>query len=320
MSKYSDFKNELLNYAYENKIPISGEFEITSNCNFNCEMCYAKTFESNLSKEDWFKIFSMAQKNGMLYALLTGGEIFSHPDFIEIYEYLYDLGVKVTLFTNGSLLNDMILDTIKKRPPELIAITLYGYDEDSYKSFTKSDSFELVDKNIDLLISNNMNLLLRTIPLKSTYEELDNIISYVKSKNLSLGYFLYVSKINSNTNRLNPSELLDFEKRIREAFEYKPSVYKSNCGAFRNGYFINHKGLMQGCPMMPYPSKKVGDDLMGVFLELQKEWMSMLEKSPCFDCELKNNCMTCVAKRYLEGNAFACSKYLKEIAKGVEKK
>ena len=319
MTSYNELKNNILEYAYEQKIPVSGEFELTSACNFACEMCYAKGNDKSLSKENWIKIFDMAQSAGLLYALLTGGEIFSHPDFIFLYEYLYDLGVKITLYTNGSLLSLEILECLKKRPPEMVAITLYGYDEESYQAFTKVNSFKMVDKTIDLLKKAKINLALRTIPLPLIYQNLDNIIAYAKSKNLKLGYFLYVSKFkNDDLSRLTAKELLDFEKRIKEAFKFKPSSHKSKCGAFRNGYFINHKGYMQGCPMMANPTEKVEDDLLLTFLHLQEEWMKLLEMSPCKSCELNNSCMTCLARRHLEGNVFKCSSYLKEIAEEKE--
>ena len=314
MPSYNEFKNNLIDYAYEHKIPIQGEFEITGNCNFNCLMCYAKSDNPNLKKEEWFKIFDMAHEAGMLYALLTGGEIFTNKDFKEIYEYLYDLGVKITLYTNGSIMNDEILETLKKRPPEMVAITLYGYDDESYLKITKVHRFEAVNRTIDILIENKINLILRTIPLPDIYKNLDQIIAYAKSKNLHLGYFLYVSKVKEETERLNKFELLDFERKIKQAFKIKPTSHKAKCGAFRSGYFINHKGYMQSCPMMPHPTEKVNDNLMEVFLKLQNIWFEILKESPCTNCELNNSCMTCIARRYLEGNIFKCSTYLKDIA------
>jgi radical SAM protein with 4Fe4S-binding SPASM domain len=277
-------------------------------------MCYAKNNDAELKKEDWFHIFDMAHENGLLYALLTGGEIFLNPDFIEIYNYLYDLGVKVTLFTNGSLLNHKILNALKKRPPEMVAITIYGYDEASYQKFTKTSSFKDVNRTIDLLKSNHINLYLRTIPMPEIYQHLDQMIDYVKSKELHLGYFMYVSKVKGQE-RLSAKDLIDFEYRIKKAFPLKKEeTHQNRCGAFKNGYFINHKGYMQACPMMPEPTEKVEDDLTKTFKHLKIQWQKLIDASPCKHCALEQTCMTCVARRYLEGNVFQCAKYLKDIA------
>ncbi|MFW5794486.1 MAG: radical SAM protein [Bacillota bacterium] len=315
MPTYNELKRKLLDYAYQTNVLLTAEFEITSSCNFSCEMCYAKKRDSQLTTKQWFDIFDMAYDNGMLFALLTGGEIFNRPDFIKIYNYLYDLGVKITLFTNGSKLNDRILEALKKRPPEMITITLYGYDKKSYQDFTKNDSFKQVDMAIDKLIDNKINLSLRTIPLPKIYQNLDKIINYVKSKKLHLGYFLYVSKTSDKYKRLTTKELIDFEFRIKSAFPINSTNTETRkCGAFKNSYFINHQGYMQGCAMMPTPTKKVNDNLFETFLELKKQWDEMVDNSPCKNCELENNCMTCIARRYLEGNIFKCSTYLKDLA------
>jgi len=315
MNSYNKLKEQLLDYAYKNEIPLVGEFELTGNCNFNCEMCYAKSNETDLTKEEWINIFHQAQSAGMLYALLTGGEIFLRPDFIYLYESLYDEGVKITLYTNGSTLPKKVLAALEKRPPEFIAITLYGYDEASYLVFTKSNSFQNVSKNIDLMKSKNLNVMLRTIPLPKTYLNLDKIIAFAKEKKLHLGHFLYVSNNNNNVTRLTPKELQDFDNRMNAAFPVKPQVASSKrCGAFKYGFFINHKGMMQGCPMMPVPTEKVTDNFKEVFERLSVQWKELLAKSPCRNCNLKDNCFSCLAHRYLEGNMFACSEYLEECA------
>lgn len=316
MRTYHEIKNQLLNDAYEKNIPLAGEFELTSKCNFSCDMCYAKSSDEHLSKEAWIDLFNQANESGMLYATLTGGEIFLQPDFIDLYEYLYDLGVKITLYTNGSNLPDNILTALVKRPPELIAITLYGFDKNSYKTFTKVDAFEKVSQHIDQLNKHHISLVLRTIPLPETYQYLDDIIAFSKSKNLHLGYFLYVSKNRPSMERLNASQLIDFESRIKKAFPIDDSkTPKTHCGAFKNGFFINHKGMMQGCAMMPIPSARVHHNFLDVFQRLATSWSKLVKKSPCNDCSYKENCFTCLANRYLEGNMFRCSDYLKAYAK-----
>jgi radical SAM protein with 4Fe4S-binding SPASM domain len=150
------------------------------------------------------------------------------------------------------------------------------------------------------------------------YHNLDKMISYAKSKGLDLSYFLYIAKTNKEFKRLNVKELKDFDRRMKEAFSNESSIEEdeSHCGAFKYGYFINHKGYMQGCALMPIPSKKVEGNFLEVFQELKQEWDKYLDASPCKNCAINKNCFTCLAKRYLEGNMFACSDYLKDYAGG----
>lgn len=318
MVNYKELKKRLLNDAYDNNIPIVGEFELLGNCNFNCSMCYAKTSDNSLSTEAWISIFKQAYDNGMMYALLTGGEVFLRPDFLVLYNSLFDMGVKITIYTNGSKLTDEILELLKKKKPEMIAITLYGYNQESYFDFTGIDAFNDVDKNIDKIIAWKLPLVLRTIPMPSIYHSLDNVIDYAKSKGLALGYFLYVSKPRAEVKRLSTSELIDFEKRMSIENSAKKDYNNPRyCGAFKNGFFINHQGYMQGCSLMPVPSKKVGEDFIEVFQELKEIWEGFVRKSPCGTCGVNKSCFSCLAKRYLEGNMFACGEYLRDYAEGV---
>lgn len=58
--------------AYEDAIPISGTFELTPRCNFNCRMCYVHLPESEIHKHgrelsagEWLRI---AREANVYYA------------------------------------------------------------------------------------------------------------------------------------------------------------------------------------------------------------------------------------------------------------
>ena len=68
------------------KVPINVTLELTSRCNFNCKMCYVHLQDPAvrqrlLSGEQWIAIMDGAVRQGMISALLTGGEALTHPDF-----------------------------------------------------------------------------------------------------------------------------------------------------------------------------------------------------------------------------------------------
>ena len=88
-------------------LPIAGNFELTSRCNFQCKMCYVHDQKNvDLSAEEWISIGKSAVDQGMVFLLLTGGEPFLRPDFCEIYEALYKMGLLISINTNGSLIDD----------------------------------------------------------------------------------------------------------------------------------------------------------------------------------------------------------------------
>ena len=148
MSKYLHSRGTKLG------LPISGTFELTSRCNFNCRMCYvhgqnsAELERQELTAAEWLKIAQDAGKAGMMFLLLTGGEPFIRKDFCEIYTELVKMGMIVSINTNASLYNDEIRALFNKYPPSRINVTLYGGSEETYKSLCGNASYEKVVNNL----------------------------------------------------------------------------------------------------------------------------------------------------------------------------
>ncbi|MDD3478633.1 MAG: radical SAM protein [Candidatus Izemoplasmatales bacterium] len=323
MSKYLDLKSSLLDKAAKNHLPAVVEFEIIAKCNLDCQMCYLKGIhhEAAPSLLDWIELFQETVKSGMLYATLTGGEIFLSPDFIELYNALYDMGVKISLFTNGTILTPSIEQCLLKRPPELIALTLYGASEETYELVTTQRMHSLIFSNLARMKQLGLPVLVRTIPIKPVFDELDSMIQQVSELGLSLGYYLYLSVGNEYAKkwRLSPKELIEFESKIRNAFPAYLDKVKSkgfhDCNALKNSCFVDHRMNIRPCSTAPIPfTKYEPGKFLSQFHELSKEW-DALEVEACHGCSFQDGCISCKARLLLEKGIQECSPYLSDIAK-----
>lgn len=326
MTSYKEWKRSLAKLSEEQMIPLTVECELTSKCNFSCEMCYVKDNQSKdaLSLEEWYQLFDEAIEAGALFFVLTGGEPLSHPNFWKIYRYLADKGVKITVFTNGSFLDELAVSRFTKNPPEMIVISLYGHNQETVSKFTKvSNAFALVDKGIDLLRNANIPFILRTLPVVSIYNQLPELIEYVRSKNQFLGYQLYLApgknQKNPHSLRLNPVQLYNFEQLLLKSFsqyqleDCQSSMTSSNCQALRTGCYITHEGDIRPCSMALYPSEKyrIGHFLTS-YRSLASKWKQYTNDLQCQGCEHVNHCLKCpVRLNYEKG----CSLYLQDIAR-----
>ncbi|MFA5005878.1 MAG: radical SAM protein [Candidatus Izemoplasmatales bacterium] len=327
MPGYADLKHTILQNAAKEKIPAAGEFELTPRCNFACPMCYVRESVPVREKStDWWKkTFRAAVDGGLLYALLTGGEPLSRPDFCELYDFLYDLGVKITVYTNASLVDGNVLQTFLHRPPEFVGITLYGHDAASVLSVTgNKNGFRDVETGIEVLASIGIPVALRTIPIRPIYEELDSLITYVKNKGMKLGYQLYVGPgrhdgLGDTSLRLSPWEVADFEARILAAFPAGETIETetrhSTCPALKSGCFVTWEGRMQPCATVSVPGKSFDPEN---YVKTFKELAERMEKIPscvsCLACDLYADCLQCHARRTLEGSPSKCPGYLRELA------
>ena len=89
------------------------KLELNTACTLNCKMCYIEQEQKELTTEQWKNVFERAVSEGLMFALFTGGEAMLRDDFVELYEHLFDLGVKITVFSNGSIISDDIIKAFR---------------------------------------------------------------------------------------------------------------------------------------------------------------------------------------------------------------
>ena len=106
----------------------------------NCDMCYVRLSRSEMERqgrlrtvEEWVRLAEQMQKAGTVFLLLTGGEPLLFPDFKTLYRRLRNLGMILTINTNGTLLDEAWADFFATYPPRRINITLYGADAASLR-------------------------------------------------------------------------------------------------------------------------------------------------------------------------------------------
>lgn len=139
MNAYQMYSQLLFSKAGTRGIPLSGTFELTSRCNFDCKMCYihrrahdSAALSAEKNAKWWLSLAEECCKEGMLLLLITGGEPLLRPDFREIYEGCRKQGLMVSINTNGSLLDKKMVDFLAKDPPARVNLTLYGASRETY--------------------------------------------------------------------------------------------------------------------------------------------------------------------------------------------
>ena len=97
-----------------------------------------------LPVEAWKQLMTQAAQAGMRVATLTGGECLTYPGFEELYLHLQEVGVEVTVLTNGVLLDERRVRFFQAHPPRKVQISLYGSSEDAYEKVTGHRMFARV--------------------------------------------------------------------------------------------------------------------------------------------------------------------------------
>ncbi|MEM2786837.1 MAG: radical SAM protein [Archaeoglobaceae archaeon] len=90
-------------------------WNITNRCNLNCIHCYARANSkaAELSTTECKRIINELSGIGVPLILFSGGEPLLRKDVFELAEYAKERGIKVVLSTNGTLIDERIVDELK---------------------------------------------------------------------------------------------------------------------------------------------------------------------------------------------------------------
>lgn len=232
------FGRDIIGKWLQNKVPITGSVELDLRCNLRCLHCYrdGEWPSGILDTEEMKDVLDQIADAGTLWLLFTGGEIFLRPDFFEIYEHAMKKGFLLNLFTNGTMLTEKIVDRLAKLPPSNIEITLYGYSEETYEKVTGiPGSREKCYRGVDLLLSRNLPVKLKTVVMKTNQHDFMDMFEFAESRGVR---FKWDTQINPNLDssltpcnvRLTPQEAVDLEFSVpSRAAEYKKYFEEKKC-------------------------------------------------------------------------------------------
>lgn len=353
----------LFHKAEMQKIPLSGTFELSPICNFNCKMCYVRQTPEQVKNhprkmrtlEQWKMLADRAADAGMLYLLLTGGEPFLWPDFWELYEYVSKKGFVVSINSNGSLIDEKVIDKLKNMPPSRINITLYGASAETYKRLCGNpDGFSKVDRAITLLQEAGIQVKLNCSLTLDNVNDLEKIVAYAREHKLILEVATYMfpplrkdpSSIGKNK-RFSPKEAAYWQIRRyqlqydRERFEqflkdlsdgienplgieegcYDLVDGKVRCRAGSASFWATWDGYLLPCGMMMKPQIEMDDcNFSKAWEELVKATQQIRLSGICVKCKNQGICHACAAMALAENGEYGkIPEYLCEMILEMKK-
>src|SRR3984957_4458706 len=114
-------------------------WEINLGCNYACSHCYLGLKEfAGLPWPDKERLLLMMRDAGVVWLQITGGEPTIDKHFIDAYRLAFELGMMITVSTNGSRLwHPDLLALFTELPPYRLVVSLYGATEEAYDGLTQ---------------------------------------------------------------------------------------------------------------------------------------------------------------------------------------
>lgn len=319
-------------------------FEATRNCNFNCENCstgsskYKKFIDVPYDKI-LNRVLLPAWDLGTRFVDFSGGEFLCRPDHIKILKIANDIGFRISVVSNGSLLTDEKIEKIKSVTGDNLLITLgiNSFDEENKDSRNVG-----IEKTLDVIERLNKHSVSINIAVtigdynKSSFGE---TVEKIREMHLPFNRTPFVPRnCNAHDLMLN-SEILKnyFHPYLRKyyngqisytPFMLPPNVYENitgqkpvdgqyplspSVGCWVGSYYsINPEGEVSPCPLF-------GDQVTGgnVYKQNLKEILFESDlfvkitdrknlEGKCGNCKYNFTCGGCrVMAYYVTGNALA---------------
>lgn len=332
----------LHNKAGKMGLPVGGTFELTARCNFNCPMCYvhkaganAEARSKELTAAQWIDIAKQARDQGMIFALLTGGEPFVRDDFFEIYSAMKKMGFYISINSNGSLIDGEIRRKLLEDPPFRINISLYGGCAETYKNMCGAPMYEKVLENIKALKAAGVDVSLNvsiTPYNKQDIEKIFNVAEEIGVVAKAVSYMYPPIRVNGEkfgeNARLTAKEAAEctvkwdllrfsdeeFEARAKSMKEF--SVIERDeclgdvsegvrCRAGKSSMWLTWDGKMYPCGMLPTPiAYPLETGVAKAWEYVNSEIKKIRLPVQCASCPKKNACFSCAAVCYTETGAF----------------
>lgn len=289
-------------------IPISGTFELTPRCNFDCKMCYVHLKPDEIplhgremSAREWLRIAEEAKQAGTVWLCVTGGEPLLHPEFPEIWEALSEMGFFLTLQTNGSLVQGSVAKLLERCPPRQVKITLYGSNDAVYRAVCGVEQgFTQVNEGIRTLMEMGIPVRLVSTIIRQNLEDAQNMALYAYRHGLpwmatgsvrpSLrGASADVEAVRV-TERLDAQKRAEVEARMQTGDFLDPARKPAeSCKDYRIGYWVLWNGMLRFCSFMDRPDIPVRD------LPFADAWQQLLAYEEAL--EWPEKCESCAAAR-----------------------
>jgi MoaA/NifB/PqqE/SkfB family radical SAM enzyme len=343
------------------RVPIEGQFELTARCNLHCKMCYVckpandkEAIQRERTASEWISLAKEARDEGMLYLLLTGGEVFLRKDFMEIYSAIASMGFHIEVYTNATMITHEIAKELGRIPPAKIGVTIYGASPETYEKVCgNANGFNLAMRGIDLLLSEGITVWLKTTVIKDNLDDFDKIAEYADKRGIEFGIVSYISPRREGcgtcpeAERLSPLELISFREHTNNYFSEKivqDSITDSemciveeepieidnkdiliskttdafDCGAGKCAFWITWDGHMTPCALMDEPyTLPFKNGFISSWNDIQKLCFSIPICTECKECSYKFECMSCPARLKIETGFYdKSSPYLCEVTKG----
>jgi len=222
------------------KGPLWVNAEITYKCPLHCVFCYnpldyASTFQSELSTDDWLKVFRQSRDLGAVQLGISGGEPLMRDDVEIMVSEASQMGYYVNLLTSGIGLTEKRISDFKEGGLGQIQLSFQDSTKELNDFLSSTKTFELKSKVAKLIKEHDYPMVLNVVLHRLNIDHMDQILEMAEAMgadHVELANSQYYAWALKNRSYLMPSE-----EQLRKA-EETTNRFREKIGNKMKLYFI----------------------------------------------------------------------------------
>ncbi len=329
--------NDLIKAAEIEQIesPLIAQLEVTWSCNHKCKFCYNywrrddhKTTDPDIN--DIKILIDKIYTAGVFDLVITGGEPCLRNDLCDILQYASKKFDRISLNTNGTLLNENIAKTMRECGISGL-VSFHAPNSEIYKKLTYNGDFENLLEGLRLLKQNNISFATEFVATKFNLPYLSDTIKL--AKNFGSSQFLIARFCEPNdiplkdilNMQLNHKDIKSLIKIVSTATKelkipistntaiplcttgiIPPEVQICGCSAGTTMVAISPNGDIRPCPQFNISMGNVLEkSIKEIWSNNFRDYRKNITPRECEDCPLRSMCsMGCRASALYSNGSY----------------
>ncbi len=171
-------------------------WNITRTCNLKCIHCYTdseeKAYGGELSTQEGKNLLTDLKEFGIPAVLFSGGEPLVRKDIWELAGHAKELGMRMTLSTNGVLIDEATAQKIKDHGFIYVGISLDGIGEINDYFRGKKGAFDKAVRGFKNCVKVGQRVGLRLTLTRHNYENLHQIFDFIEAEGVQRACFYHL--------------------------------------------------------------------------------------------------------------------------------
>jgi Fe-coproporphyrin III synthase len=188
-------------------------WNVTRTCNLRCVHCYsdsyAQKYPGELTHEQALANIDDLATFGIPALLFSGGEPLTRPDLLELIEYATGKGLRITLSTNGTLIDEAVAAKLKALGLTYVGISLDGIGETNDIFRGKKGAFDAAVRGFRNCHAVGQKVGLRLTLTRRNCMDLHSIFDFIEHEDIQRAcfYHLVYSGRGNTADELTPFEI-----------------------------------------------------------------------------------------------------------------